>query len=147
MTDKYFISYKFTGRDINELHAEIDPIVEAMQIASGCNDVFCNLYYDDIYNADNYTVKEILDHCFGVLKNCDVYIAYVTDEFGGGMAIECGYAYCLGKTIVACIPESKINASYKSLYGLCNSVIYYSDIADLCTKLGSYATAHKKTKH
>ncbi len=134
-TDKFFISYKFTGVPLQKLHTQIDPIVAAITKQYGRNNVFCNLYYNDIYLAEGYTVKEIMNHCVNALKTCDTYIAFVTDMFGGGMAIECGYAYCLGKTIITCIPSCARQDNYKSLIGISSIVISYDNIDDLCDKL------------
>lgn len=96
----YFISYKFTGVDINELHKLIDPIVEI--IKSYGHTVFCNLYCDDMYIENKYTPKQIMEHCFDEIRKCDVCFVLIDNVFGCGMGIECGYAKCLNKKIVIC---------------------------------------------
>jgi len=138
MPFKYFISYKYTNRNINTLHNEIDPIMKTIQNTGST--VFCNLYSDDMYLQNNYSTKQIMQHCFDNLKLCDVYIAYIakdSDEFGGGMAIECGYAIHQNMPIVSCIPVNCTH-KYKSLVGLCSNIIEYCTIEDLCNKLKAF---------
>jgi hypothetical protein len=128
---RYFLSYKFTGINVSELHEQIDPIVST--IKSHNNDVFCNLYYNDHYLENQFSAKQIMDHCFNEMKSCNAYIAYVSDIFSGGMAIECGYAYSLGLKIIACLPINQ--ESFASLEGISSYVIRYDDIRDLCRSL------------
>lgn len=133
---KFFLSYKFTGVDKSKLYDYINPIIKIINDSG--NDVFCNLYCDNFYIKNKYSAKEIMEHCFGELKKCDCYIAFVDDIFGGGMAIECGYAYCLGLKIIACIPNNTEN--FTSLKGICDTLIYYDDMNELNDKLNIYLT-------
>jgi nucleoside 2-deoxyribosyltransferase len=82
---------------------------------------------------NKYSAKKIMEHCFDEMKKCDYYIAFVNDIFGGGMAIECGYAYCLGLKIIACVPNS--SESFTSLKGICDFLIVYNDTKELLDKL------------
>jgi hypothetical protein len=130
----YFISYKFTGVELVKLHEFIDPVVEI--IKSYGHSVFCNLYYGDMYTQGKYTIKQIFDHCFENIKKCDVYVALIDDAFGGGMAIECGYAICHGKRIIACQPSNLKNNN--SLESLSECVIKYDSIEDMHKNLKKY---------
>ena len=129
---KYFLSYKFTGVNINELHKQIDPIVNIFNKTKNSK-IFCNLYWDNFYVTNNFTAKQIMNHCFDNLKICDTYIAFVCDSFGGGMAIECGYAICAGLKIVACLPNNC--ETFTSLIGVSDHLIRYNSIQDLYKKL------------
>jgi nucleoside 2-deoxyribosyltransferase len=130
----YFVSYKFTGIELTKLHEFVDPVVEI--IKSHGNKVFCNLYYDDMYIKEKYTIKQIFAHCFENLKKCDIYLALIYDTFGGGMAIECGYAICLGKRIITCQPSELKNNT--SLEGLSEYVIKYDSQNDMLSQLNKY---------
>ena len=128
---KIFISYKYTGEDLTKVWAAINKLTTTIHRTG--NIYFCNLYSDDMYIKEHYTTKQIMDHCVENLKTCDIYLAYVTGDFAGGMAIECGYAYSLGMKIVACLPNNK--ETYTSLKGISTHVLTYEDLDDLCVKL------------
>jgi nucleoside 2-deoxyribosyltransferase len=128
---RYFISYKFTGVPLDVLHKEIDPIVAVLREKG--HDVFCNLYSESMYQSEKYNGKMIMKHCFEELERSDVYLTYITDQFGGGQAIECGYACKLGLQIVACAPEGMEQLT--SLKAVSDLVIRYSSHSDLLDRI------------
>lgn len=130
---KYFISYKFNKLKFEQTKDKIDPLVALIKHFG--HHVFCNLYYENYYTANNYSAKQILDHCFTKMKKCDAIIVYVDGDLGGGMGIECGYAYSLGLEIITCISTESIHIS---LEGLSSHIIHYTGYSDLCNKLNDY---------
>ena len=132
---KYFISYKFTGIPLDVLHKEIDPIVAILR--KNGHDVFCNLYSESIYQSENYNGKMIMNHCFKELDQSDIYLTYINDQFGGGQAIECGYAYKLGLKIIACAPENMEHLT--SLISVSDIVIRYNCHTDLLESIRKYS--------
>lgn len=130
---KYFLSYKFSGVLINKLHDDIDPIIELFKKYN--HDIFCNLYYDDHYKKNKYTVKQIMDHCFDEINQCDIYFCFIDDIFSGGMAIECGYAYAKNKKIISLVPNN--GPTFTTLCGISDENIYY-DPNNMYDKIEQY---------
>lgn len=129
----YFISYKFTGVNINELHNLIDPIVEIIQ--SYGHTVFCNLYYDGMYIENKYTPKQIMEHCLDEISKCDVCFVLVDDIFGCGMGVESGYAKCLNKKIVLCTNNCN---NITSIEWLSDIIILYEDKKHILNEIKKY---------
>jgi hypothetical protein len=121
---KFFISYKFTNIDLVKIHQTIDPIVET--IKKHGHDVFCNLYFIDFYEQNNYSVKQIFTHCFDEMKTCEAYICFVDNDqiFAGGMAIEFGYAYNLRLKTIVCLPMDYHSTSVENLSDV---IIHYDN--------------------
>lgn len=121
---KVFISYKFTGIELEKLHQTFDPIVETLKKYG--HTVFCNLYYLDFYQQNNYSIKQIFDHCFNELKTCNIYLCVVDKDqiFAGGMAIEFGYAYSLKLKTIVCFPNEYHSTSVENL---CDVIIHYDN--------------------
>ncbi len=133
---KYFISYKFTDIPRSVLHSSIGSLVEVLKAKK--HEVFCNLYSDEHYVKNKCSVEQIMKHCFAELLKCDVYIAYVdpiTGNFGGGSAIECGYAIATNKKIIAIIPDNGMK--YTSLIGLADKVLLYKNSEDMLAQLAT----------
>lgn len=133
---KYFLSYKFTGVLINKLHDDIDPIIELFKKYN--HDIFCNLYYDDYYIKNKYTIKQIMDHCFDEIDQCDICLLFIDDILSGGMAIECGYACGKNKKIIALIPNN--GSTFTTLCGISDKNIYYDskNANDIYNKIEQY---------
>ena len=136
----YFISYKFTNVDVAVLHNFIDPIVELMK--SYGHSVFCNLYYDDIYKENNYTPKQIMEHCFSEINKSDILFVLVDGIFGCGMGIEYGYAKCLNKKIVLCK-----NIDVTSAEWLSDIVIEYIEKDTITANIQKYLEMEKYVKY
>lgn len=132
---KYFLSYKFTGVPLHTLYQQINPLVDI--IKDNNNTVFCNLYSEEQYYKNNFSTKQIMEHCFNELKTCDAYICYVTDTFAGGMAIECGYAHALNLPIIMCVPKNT-KEKFTTLSSLATYRIDYIDQDDLEHQLNYY---------
>lgn len=131
---RFFLSYKFTSIDKSKLYSSINNIIKIINDSG--NDVFCNIYCDHFYIENKYSTAEIMEHCFRGLRKCDYYMAFIDNIFGRGMAIECGYAHCLGLKIIACIPNN--TKKFTSLKGICDTIIQYDDTNDLYVKLNNY---------
>lgn len=130
---RYFISYKFTGVDINYLHKLIDPIVEIIKLYG--HDVFCNLYCDNMYIEHKYTPKQIMEQCFDEIRKCDICFVLIDDVFGCGMGIECGYAKCLNKKIVMCTNNC---SNITSIEWLSDIVIMYENNKNVLDEIKKY---------
>jgi nucleoside 2-deoxyribosyltransferase len=129
---RYFISYKFTGVGLEKLYNDLDPIVKSIRDFG--HDVFCNLYSLAEYQENGFGTNQIMQHCFDEIEKSDVLIIYVTDTFGGGSAIECGYAIGQGLEILALIPKNSPE-TYTTLKALSHHIIEYTDQDDLLLKL------------
>ena len=98
MGTKVFISYRFSDIPLETLHELIDPIVNFFTKA-GLH-IFCNLYFDNYYKENNYTPKQIMDHCFQELEGSDFVIClFDTNKYSCGLLLEIGYALANKKNI------------------------------------------------
>lgn len=132
---KIFISYKYTGVPLKKLYTQIDPIMTTLKDSN--HEPFCNLYSEYFYIHNRYTTPMIMNHCFNEIRNCDIYLAFVDDIFGGGMAIECGYAYALNKKIVSLVPQS--TEKFTTLTGISDEIYRYKNMEDMLSELQKIA--------
>lgn len=72
------------------------------------HEVFCALRADNYaINSDDPAAAYTLDE--HEIKNCDIFLAYVTDKASVGVQTELGYALALGKkVIIAHDPETEL---------------------------------------
>lgn len=87
----YFLSYKYTGVPVDELHALIDPIRDLFSLKGKA--FYCNLYDDPMYIAEKYTGGQIMKHALGHLLGSSVLLVLNNGVIGEGMGIEFGYAH------------------------------------------------------
>lgn len=129
---KVFLSYKFTGMDIEGIHALIDPVYENLKKNY---DVYCNLYDPEAFR-ENITVKEIMEAALANLETCDcqviIHNGEVNQIMGEGMLIEIGYAIAKNIPRILLFKEgSKVSSSL----ALSTQSIKYNDSNDLLEKI------------
>jgi nucleoside 2-deoxyribosyltransferase len=128
---KIFLSYKFTGEDINELTDSLKKILSALRAAG--HNVYCAIEDKKCFKGNNRTSKEIILHIFKQLDNCDMILAFVnSDKKSEGMLLEIGYAAAKNKKLAIVIKQG-IETTF--LTNLAEMVIEFSSIDDLCGKL------------
>lgn len=134
---RFFLSYKFTDVPLEQLHAEIDPIRDS--ITESGHDFFCNLYDEENYQKYGLTPKQIMQHALSELEKSTHCLVYIKDVFGGGSAMEVGYAIARGIPIIALVSvfnEEKLT----SLRALADTVIQFDDLQTLKAHLQAYNT-------
>lgn len=129
---KYFLSYKFTRVPLDQLHNNIDPI---MEVLAKYGQPYCNLYDDDFYASNKYDARQIMEHALQKLDQCDYYIIFVDKETGEGMLIEYGYACKLNIPRLVLMPTNYESVSMKAL---ASNVICYDNLDDLLQKLSAF---------
>jgi nucleoside 2-deoxyribosyltransferase len=96
-----YIAYRFTGVSKDQINQLITPVRKTLQNQG--HKVFCNYIYDEMYIKEQYTLKDIMMHCYDNLNEQDVVLCLIdTDELSCGMLLELGYAFAKNKTIVVC---------------------------------------------
>jgi hypothetical protein len=129
-----FLSYKFSGINIIDLHNFIDPIVDSLKMNSS-NSVYCNLYDMKYYEENNMSTKQIMKHALSKLSKCNYQIILVSDTgFSEGASIEFGYA-CDKMPQLVVIKKDIYSSSLKSL---ATHVIEYDTLNDLLNKLENF---------
>lgn len=88
---KIFLSYKYTGLSLDELHKMIDPIVDFFKNAG--YDIYCNLYDDDFYYSNKMNTKQIMNHALEKLDECNFQIILWDRSYSEGTIVEFGRAY------------------------------------------------------
>ena len=75
-----------------------------------------------VEGADPYTLAAArFDRCQTMIRNCDALIADLSDFHGlepnNDVSFECGFAFQLGKTVVGCMPDTRIMRERIPHYG------------------------------
>ena len=70
---KIFLSYRFTGVTLEEIHKLIDPIVAHIRNTTQ-HEVYCNLYDLNYYEEHHMGTKEIMDHALKHLAESQLQI-------------------------------------------------------------------------
>jgi hypothetical protein len=123
---RIFLSYKFTGCTLEELHDRIDPIRDMIQEMG--HEFFCNLYSDPMYLDQKYTPKRIMEHALINLKQSDVFIALNYGIVGEGMGVEFGYAHNMSMPILVLLLKQTKSISFRAL---CDLVIEFDNIEEI----------------
>jgi hypothetical protein len=134
MNRKIFLSYKYSGLTLKELHDLIDPIMLIMKNRGF--DIYCNLYDDVYYTENKMDTKQIMDHALDKLeKECNYQIILWDTGYSEGSMIEFGFAYRKMSQLLL------INNSVKSttLRSLASHIITYENHEELYHILESYA--------
>ena len=131
---RYFLSYKFNGVPLEQLHKEIDPIKSFFEDDLE-EEFFCNLYSESDYQKYTLTPQQIMLHALQELKVANYCLVYVTtSSFGGGSAMEAGYALAQGIPLIALI-KNDVTESITSLIAMSSKVIRFTDQKDLLNHL------------
>ncbi len=130
---KIFVSYKFTGVPIDNIHALIDPLMDVLKIN---HEPYCNLYDSKFYKDNKYGVKQIMDHAFSNLEDCDQQLVLLDHkELSQGMCLEMGYAYKMKMPIILVVRK---DIKVSTLKAMSSHVIEYDNHDDMLEKLWTY---------
>lgn len=126
-----FLSYRFTGEDINELTETLGKILAALRSVGHA--VYCSIE-DEKWFRENYrTNKEILKHALERLDKSDVILAFVkSDQKSEGMLLEVGYMMAKSKSFLLAL---KRGTKTTFLAELAEPLIEFDSIDELCDKL------------
>ena len=76
---KIFISYRFTGEDLNKLQQTLSGICNSFT-SINC-ETFCSINFEEKYKNENYSVKQILVHALENLEKSDYLFAFIDSDF------------------------------------------------------------------
>lgn len=102
---KIFVSYRFSGEDINVLKVVMDKITNT--ISEKGYDFFCSLYKEDYFEEQRFSLEQRYDYCNQNVIDSDVIFFFIkTADKSGGMEIELNQAIKHEKKIILAINES-----------------------------------------
>ncbi len=126
-----FLSYRFTGEDINELTEMLGKILSALRSVG--HTVYCSIEDEKWFRENHRTNKEILKHALEWLDKSDIILAFVkSDQKSEGMLLEVGYMMAKGKSFALAL---KRGTKTTFLAELAESLIEFDSVDDLCAKL------------
>ena len=126
-----FLSYRFTGKDINELTETLGKVL--LTLRSVGHTVYCSIEDEKWFRENHRTNKEILKHALERLDKSDVILAFVkSDQKSEGMLLEIGYMMAKGKSFALAL---KRETKTTFLAELAAPLIEFDSIDDLCDKL------------
>lgn len=126
-----FLSYRFTGEDINELTETLGKILAALRSVG--HTVYCSIEDEKWFRENHRTNKEILKHALERLDKSDIILAFVkSDQKSEGMLLEVGYMIARGKSFSLALKHG-IKTTF--LAELAEPLIEFDSIDDLCDKL------------
>lgn len=128
---KIFISFRFTGEDVEILKITLDKIKEIFE--SRGHDIFCSLYEDDFFKSKNFSVDEIYDYCNQKLKDYETILFFIkSSEPSKGMEMELDRAIKHNKKIIIAIQK---NLNFTKFRTNAHKIIEYTDLEHLYTLL------------
>lgn len=128
---KIFIAYRFTGEDPVVLQKTMTKICQAVSAAG--HETYCSIDKEEFFQAQNYTVNQIMEQALKDLDRHDALLAFVnSDNKSEGMLIEVGYALAKGKQIIL---AKRKGVHAHSLEGVASRLIEFEDLEDLNQQL------------
>lgn len=126
-----FLSYRFTGEDINELTETLGKILSALRSVG--HTIYCSIEDEKWFRENNRTNKETLKHALERLDKSDIILAFVkSDQKSEGMLVEIGYMLAKGKPFALALRRG---TKTTFLAELAEPLIEFDSIDDLCDKL------------
>ncbi|MBI1755383.1 nucleoside 2-deoxyribosyltransferase [Candidatus Azambacteria bacterium] len=126
-----FLSYRFTGENINELTETLGRILSALRSVG--HTVYCSIEDEKWFRENHRINKEILKHALEQLDKSDVILAFVkSDQKSEGMLLEIGYMMARGKSFSLALKQ-EIKTTF--LAELAEPLVEFDSVGDLCNKL------------
>lgn len=130
---KIFISFRFTGEDVQELKAAIRGIEEAIHAAG--HETVCSVWEEERFANERFTPRQVLEWALRELDSADAYFAFVkSPERSEGMLLEAGYALAKRKRFIVAVRR---DIAITFLRHLADTLIEYDTHEDLHEKLRS----------
>ncbi len=124
---KCFVSFKFSGENIEELERTLKHICNLIDIKG--HKTYCSFWDKDIFAKKNYSHKQILSHALKELDNSDCIVIFIkSEDKSEGMLLETGYALAKKKKIILIIKRG-IKTSY--IRELADIVIEFDNLKEL----------------
>jgi nucleoside 2-deoxyribosyltransferase len=126
-----FLSYRFTGEDINGLTDTLGKILASLRSVG--HTAYCSIEDEKWFRENHKTNKEILQHALERLDKSDVILAFVrSDQKSEGMLLEIGYMMARGKSFALAL---KRGTKTTFLSEVAEPLIEFDSVDELCDKL------------
>lgn len=124
---KVFLSYRFTGEDLNELGKILAGIKSVL--TEHDHQVFCSFDEEENFKEQGLTSEQIYDYCLRVQEDSTVFLAFVKSEHhSSGMQKESRKAQELGQKYILLIRRGLDFPEYRKM---ANMIIEYSSYEEL----------------
>jgi nucleoside 2-deoxyribosyltransferase len=129
---KIFLSYRFTGEDLDQLRAIIHNICQSLEKAG--HKTFCSFWKGDFFKNNSFTHKDVLEYALAELDDSDIYLAFIkSEDKSEGMLIEAGYAIAKKKKFYLAIRKG-IKTTF--IREMADEIIEFDSLEDLYVRLG-----------
>jgi len=126
---KFFIAYKVTGENVEELEKTIKTICSAIKEKG--HEYYCTIEEESFEEKSR---KDMMDHAFHKINDADALFVFINSEGKSeGMLMEIGYALGNNKKIILAI-NKKVQKTY--LREIADKVIEFNNIEDIKDKIG-----------
>ena len=129
---KVFISYRFTGEDINELKKLMEKVGDALNKAG--HEHYCTVWDSQKFAEEKFTGKQIMDYGLKELDKADIVLFLVKSEhLSEGMLVEAGYTIAKKKKSLLLINKNVKSHILRRLFE--SNTTEFDNLDDLLTKL------------
>jgi len=129
--NSFFLSYKFTGEDINLIKEKLEKILPILRLNG--NSVYCSFEDQDFFKKNNFDSKKILEHALKKLDDCEKGLILLdSDQKSEGMLLEIGYMVAKEKPFILA-KRNGIKTTF--LEKIAEDVINFDSVEELCNKL------------
>ncbi|OGC81749.1 MAG: hypothetical protein A2V81_04535 [Candidatus Abawacabacteria bacterium RBG_16_42_10] len=127
-TDVY-ISYKYRGEKPDVLREMISSAEGALH--SQGKTTFCNLHADPYYHRNNFTVDQVMSHCFSELEGSKQHLVVIHSEaVSKGILQEIEISQKQGRKVMLA-KKTGVEAGYLSDASFADPVIHWTNLEDL----------------
>lgn len=133
---RIFLSYKFTGVPISEIHRLIDPIYESLKTLP--NDVYCKLYDLEMYGK---STSDIMKLCLSHITPGDIFLLVAdnrSENYCHDSMIELVWVLARNCTILGHIQSGgqyDKNGKLCTSLALCHQINIFQEIGDVASLL------------
>ncbi len=129
---RIFISYRFTGEDINELKKLMKTVGDVLNKAG--HEHYCTVWDSQKFAEEKFTGKQIMNYGFKEIDKSDVVLFLVkSNEISEGMLVEAGYTIAKKKKSLLLINKNVKSHILRRLFE--NNITEFDNIDDLLNKL------------
>ena len=132
---KIFLSYRFTGEDLNELEQLLSSMKHSLEGTK--NVVTCSFFLESFFREQHFTTDQIYEYMLKEQGKCDTFMALLkSDEKSKGMLLESEQAQQLGQRYVVVYKRGIYIAQFHTH---AHQLIEYSDHSELQERLKSFS--------
>jgi hypothetical protein len=133
--EKIFISYRFSGENIENLEVIMGRITKILEI-KGYN-FFCSLYKEDYFKKHNLSKEQRYAYYKQNVKDSDIVLFFIKSaDKSGGMEFELNQAIQHGKQIILAIQEK---LDFPDFRDNANNIIEYNNLEQFYEILDKYS--------